>query len=225
MTDREVTMTQAAAWPCPKCGGRGITVEILQEFYHGSRTSRPVEEYCDACLLRGHCPVCGGEALWDEETERFRVCPSCGHDVELVGALVAPAWLEPSGGARWLTSARAPGGGLILRYLTRDGLFIEFNAAGAWLRYRRSYWRRQALTEASQAMIEAFDAEKHRKLSPHFSAEMFEDLRASINDLDNLKRVAKIVMRTYDAMPDDRPFGRGLNGGHFDKLKDALSAF
>jgi len=31
-------------------------------------------------------------------------------------------------------------------------------------------------------------------------------------------------MKAYDAMPYEHPFGRGLNGGHFDRLKDALSA-
>ena len=54
---------------------------------------------------------------------------------------------------------------------------------------------------------------------------MFEDLRAAINDLDGLKCAAEIVMQAYYAMPCEHPFGRGLNGGHFDRLKDALSAF
>jgi hypothetical protein len=209
--------------PCRKCGGRGITVGILQKFYHGSRTSRPVADYCDSCLLQGHCPACGGEALWDEKTEGFRVCPDCGHDVELVGVHIAPAWFEKSGGVRRLISARAPEGGLVLRYLTGDGLFVEFNAVGGWLRYRRSYWRRQALAEAARAMIEAFDDDLHRPLSPWLPERLFEDMRASLGDLDKLERAATAVEQAYQAMPYDQPFGRGLNCGHFDMLRDALT--
>jgi hypothetical protein len=223
MTDRKATMTQASTWPCSKCGGRGIAVEILQEFYHGSRTSRPVAEYCDSCLMQGHCPVCGGGALWDEEAERFRVCPACGHDVELVGVLVAPTVFERSICARRLTSAIAPGVGLILRYLTTDGLFVEFRAAGGWLRYRRSYWWRQSLVEAAQAVIEAFDDDLHRPLSPWLPERLFEEIRASLGDLENLGRAAAAVAQAYQAMPYDHPFGRGLNSSHFDMLIDALS--
>lgn len=218
-------MPDAVAWPCPGCNGRGIVAEYLQEFYHGLRTGRPVEDCCETCLMRGHCPVCGGEAVWDEENERFKVCSECGHDVERVGGAVERAAFEKVSGARRLSSAIDPGTGrLILRYLM-DGLFIEFKTFGDLFCYRRSYWPKQAFTEAVQAMIEAFDAERHRELSPWFSEEMFEALRATINDLDSLKRAAEIVMRAYDAMPDDLLFGRGLNGGHFDRLKDALSAF
>lgn len=221
-----VEMTLAALpWPCPDCNGRGIVTEYLQEFYHGVRTGRPVEDYCETCLMRGHCPVCGGEAVWDKENERFNACSECGHDVERVGAAVERAAFEKTSGARRLSSSIDPGAGrLILRYLM-DGLFIEFKTFGGLLCYRRSYWPKQALTEAAQAMIEAFDDEPHRRLSPWLSEEMFEDLRAAIDDLNGLKRAAEIVMQGYEAMPDETPFGRGLKGGHFDKLKDALSAF
>ncbi len=208
---------------CPDCNGRGIVTGYLQEFYHGLRTGRPVDEYCETCLMRGLCPVCESEAVWDEENERFKVCSECGHDVERVGAAVERAAFEKASGARRLSCANDPTGRLVLRYLL-DGLFIEFKTFGELLCYRRSYWRKQALTEAAQAMIEAFDVERYRELSPWFSEEMFESLRA-IDDLDRLKGAAEIVMRAYEAMPDEHPFGRGLNGGQFDRLRDALSAF
>ncbi|MCI0388086.1 MAG: hypothetical protein MOB07_04870 [Acidobacteria bacterium] len=214
----------AIAWPCPDCDGQGIVPEYLQEFYHGARAGRRGDDYCETCLMQGHCPVCGGEAMWDEKNECFNVCPGCGHDVERVGCAVEREAFENATGARRLSSAIDPGGRLILRYLM-GGLFIEFKVFGDLLCYKRSYWRKQALTEAAQAMIEAFDAKSHRSLSPCFSEEMFEDMREAINDLDTLKRAAEIVMKAYDAMPYDRPFGRGLNSSHFDRLKDALSAF
>ncbi len=215
----------AVAWPCPDCNGRGIVTERLQEFYHGVRAGRPAEDYCESCLTQGHCPVCGAEALWDEENGRFKLCSQCGHDAERVGSAVERAAFELASGAWRLSSAIEPGTErLILRYLM-DGLFIEFKTFGCLLCYWRSYWPKQALTEAAKAMVEAFDSERHRELSPWFSDGMFEDLRAAINDLDGLKRAAEIVMQAYDAMPDQHPFGRGLNGGHFDRLKDALSAF
>src|SRR5262245_42438367 len=219
------TTQDTVEWPCPDCNGWGIVTEYMQEFYHGLHTGRTVEDYCEACLLQGHCPVCGGEAVWDGETERFEVCSECGHDVERVGSAVERAAFEIASGARRLSSAIEPGTGrLILRYLM-DSLFIEFKTFGDLLCYWRSYWRKQALTEAAQSMVDAFDAERHRKLSPWFSEEMFEALRAALDDIDRLKRAAEIVMRAYDAMPDEHRFGRGLNGGHFDRLKDVLSAF
>jgi len=156
---------------------------------------------------------------------RFKLCSQCGHDAERVGSAVERAAFELASGAWRLSSAIEPGTErLILRYLM-DGLFIEFKIFGSLLCYWRSYWPKQALIEAAKAMVEAFDSERHRELSPWFSDGMFEDLRAAINDLDGLKRAAEIVMQAYDAMPDQHPFGRGLNGGHFDRLKDALSAF
>jgi len=214
----------AIAWPCPDCDGQGIVPEYLREFYHGARAGRPVDDYCETCLMQGHCPVCGGEAVWDEKNECFKVCPECGHDVERVGRAVEREAFEKATGARRLSSAIDPGGRLILRYLM-GSLFIEFKVFGDLLCYKRSYWRKQALTEAAQAMIEAFDTKSHRKLSPCFSEEMFEDMREAINDLDSLKRVAETIMKAYDAMPYERPFGRDLNSSHFDRLKDALSAF
>ncbi len=42
------------AWPCPDCNGRGIVTERLQEFYHRLRTGRPVEDYCESCLMHGY---------------------------------------------------------------------------------------------------------------------------------------------------------------------------
>lgn len=216
----------AVATPCPNCNGRGIVTEYLHEFYHSARTCRPVEDYCESCLMQGHCPVCGSEAAWDEENERFKVCSECGHDVERVGGAVERAAFEKASGTRRLSSAIDPGTGrLILRYLMMDGLFVEFKTLGDLLCYRRSYWRKQALTEAAHAMVEACGAERHRELSPWLSEEMFEDLRAAINDLDTLKRAAEVIMQAYDAMPDERPFGRGLKGSHFDRVRDALSAF
>jgi len=213
------------AWPCPDCNGQGIVTERLQELYHCVRTGRRAEDYCESCLMQGHCPVCGAEALWDEENERFKICSQCGHDAERLGIAVNCAAFEQASGARRLSSAIEPGTGrLILRYLM-DGLFIEFKTFGTLLCYWRSYWPKQALVEAAKAMVEAFDAEGHKELSPWLSDGMFEDLRAAINDLDGLKRAAEVVMQAYDAMPCERRFGRGLNGGHFDRLKDALSAF
>jgi hypothetical protein len=217
-------MPDAIAWPCPDCDGQGIVPEYLREFYHSVRAGQPVDDYCKTCLMQGHCPACGAEAAWDEKNECFKVCTECGHDVERVGRGVEREAFEKATGARRLSSAIDPGGRLILRYLM-DGFFIEFKVFGDLLCYRRSYWRKQALTEAAQAMIEAFDTKSHRKLSPCFSEEMFEDMREAINDLDSLNSVAEIIMKAYDAMPDERPFGRGLNSSHFDRLKDALSAF
>jgi len=221
-----LTMTpDTVAWPCPDCNGLGIVTVRLQEFYHGVRMGRPAEDYCESCLMQGHCPVCGAEALWDEENECFKVCSQCGHDAERVGIAVDRATFEQASGAWRLSSAIEPGTGrLILRYLM-NGLFIEFKTFGGLLCYWRSYWPKQALTESSKAMVEAFDAERQRELSPWFSDVMFEDLRAAINDLDELKCAAEIVVQAYGAMPCEHPFGRGLNGGHFDRLKDVLSAF
>src|SRR5262245_758918 len=213
------------AWPCPDCNGRGIVTERLQEFYHGVRTGRAAEDYCESCLMQGHCPVCGAVALWDQENKCFKVCSQCGHDAERVGIAVDREAFERASSARRLSSAIEPGTGrLILRYLM-DSLFIEFKTFSGLLYYWRSYWPKQALTESAKAMVEAFDTEEHRELSPWFSDEMFEGLRAAINDLDGLKLAAEIVMQAYDAMPCEHPFGRGLDGGHFDRLKDALSAF
>src|SRR5262245_21060399 len=224
MSNLKIT-PHAVGWSCPECNGRGIVTERLQEFYHGVRMGRPAEDYCESCLMQGHCPVCGAETLWDEENERFKVCSQCGHDAERVGIAVDRATFERASGAWRLSSAIEPGTGrLILRYLI-DGLFIEFKTFGGFLCYWRSYWPKQALTEAAKAMVEAFDTERHRELSHWFSDEMFEDLRAAINDVDGLKRAAEIVMQAYYAMPCEHPFGRGLNGGHFDRLKDALSVF
>jgi hypothetical protein len=174
--------------------------------------------------MQGYCPVCGAEAVWDEKNECFEVCPECGHDVERVGRAVEREAFEKATGARRLSSAIDPGGRLILRYLM-GGLFIEFKVFGDLLCYKRSYWRKQALTEAAQVMIGAFDTKSHTKLSSCFSEEMFEDMRRAINDLDSLKRMVEIIMKAYDAMPYERPFGRGLNSSHFDRLKDALSVF
>lgn len=180
----------ALTWPCPDYNGRGIVVDRLQEFYH-LRAGRPVEDYCERCLMQGHCPVCGSEALRDEESQLFNVCPKCGHDVERVGGAIEVEVFEKASGARRLSSAIDPGAGrLILRYLMTDGLFVEFKTLGDLLCYKRSYWPKQALTEAAQVMIEAFDDEPHSRFSHWLSEEMFETLRIALNDIDSLKRAA-----------------------------------
>jgi hypothetical protein len=223
MTDSEATVSQAVPRRCQDCGGEGIRVELLH-WFHGSRISRPAEKYCEACLMQGRCPGCGGESLWDGEIDGFKACPACGHDVELVGILVVATRFNPLSRMRRLTSAIAPSGRLILRYLREDGLFIEFNTAGAWLRYRRSYWQGQALAEAANALIEAFDEEPDSRLSNWLPEKLFEDIRGSLDNKEKLQGAVMILMAAYQAMPYDCPLGRGLNSRHFETLKDALTA-
>ena|SRR6266508_1466345 len=102
----------AVAWPCPDCNGRGIVTERLQEFYHGVRAGRPAEDYCESCLTQGHCPVCGAEALWDEETGASSSAPNA---VTMPSALAAlsiarlSSVLAAHGGFR-APSSRVPDG-------------------------------------------------------------------------------------------------------------------
>ena len=223
MSTRKERAVRDGGWPCPICKGRGAITEYLREFYHNAGASRALKKYCNTCLLRNHCPVCGGAPSRDENAKRFRVCPTCGHDVERVGEFTERTKFEKAGGAQRLTSVTAPIGGLIVRYLTSNGLIIEFKAFGRWLKYRRSYWQRQALVEATEAMIEAFDEERHRELAPSLPEGLFEELRASVHDLSKLSRAAAAVAQAYQAMPYDQPFGRGLIIGHFERLRDALA--
>ncbi len=211
-----------ASHRCKTCNGLGIIIDGLQELFYDFWTKPPGKRYCPACSMKNHCPVCGGEILRDLEAGKFRACGACGHDVERAGVVTTAAEFENASGAQKLRSAAGRAGGIILRYLTSEGLFVEFKAVRPGLLYLRSYWQSQALTEAAQSIVEAFDDDPHDRLSPLLPEKLFEDMRASVDDLGKLKPAAAAVVRAYEAMPLDHPFGRGLTCNHFDRLRDAL---
>jgi hypothetical protein len=211
-----------ASHRCETCNGLGIIIDGLQEFYYELRKRPPGKKYCHACSMKNHCPVCGGEIFREVEAGQFKVCGACGHDVERAGVVTTAAEFESASGAQRLASAAGRGVGTILRYLTSEGLFVEFKAVRPGLLYLRSYWQRQALTEAAQSIVQAFDHDPDDRLSPLLPEKLFEDMRASVNDLGKLKPAAAAVVLAYEAMPLDHPFGRGLTCNHFDRLRDAL---
>ncbi len=57
-----------------------------------------------------------------------------------------------------------------------EGLFVEVRAVRHGLLYLRSYWQSQALTEAAQSTVQAFDDDPDDRLSPSLPEKLFEDM-------------------------------------------------